>query len=82
MQEPTDEEVRTSKLDNLKVWTKKEVWSGFWNETKGTLTLASGLVHALNVFLTFDYKVPFYLLSCNHLFSIKINQCRNITLET
>ena len=81
MQEPTDEEVRTSKLDNLKVCTKKEVLSGFWNETKGTLTLASGLVRALNVFITFDYKVPFYLLSCSHLFSLKINQCRKITLE-
>ena len=59
MQEPTDEEARTSKLDNLKMWTKKEVWSGFGNETKATLTLASGLVRALNVFISFDDKVSF-----------------------
>ena len=32
------------KLDNLKAWTKKEVWSGFGQECKETLHLASGLV--------------------------------------
>lgn len=39
-----DKNGRTSVWNNLKSWTKKDIWRGCWFESKATGRLATGLV--------------------------------------